>query len=68
MPGMNGYELVKKLKEIDKQIKVVLMSAFEIQQKEVHNVLPDTKVCGFLQKPFSLGRQLNDVILKMNTC
>jgi hypothetical protein len=44
---------VKKSKEIDKQIKVVLMSAFEIQQKEL-NVLPDTKVCGFLQKPFFL--------------
>jgi DNA-binding NtrC family response regulator len=43
IPGMNGYELVRKAKEIDKQIKVVLMSAFEIQQKELHNVLPDIK-------------------------
>jgi len=66
MPGINGYELVKKVKEIDKQVKVVLMSAFEIQDKEFHNVLPDIKVDAFLQKPFSI-QTLNDVIEKMTT-
>ena len=54
MPGINGYELVKKAKEIDKQIKVILMSAFEINEREFHNLLPDIKVDAFLQKPFSL--------------
>jgi DNA-binding NtrC family response regulator len=61
MPGMNGYELIKKTKEIDKKVKVVLMSAFEIQDKEFHNLLPDIKVDGFLQKPFSI-QQLNNTI------
>jgi hypothetical protein len=42
------------------------MSAFEIQEKEFHNVLPDVKVDAFLQKPFSI-QQLNDMVLKMNT-
>jgi two-component SAPR family response regulator len=54
MPRMNGYELVKKAKEIDKQIKVILMSAFEINEREFHNVLPDIKVDAFLQKPFQV--------------
>ena len=31
MPGMNGYEFVKKTKEIDKKVKVALMSAFELR-------------------------------------
>jgi two-component SAPR family response regulator len=61
MPGINGYELVKKAKEIDKQVKVVLMSAFEINEKEFHNLLPDIKVDAFLQKPFSI-QQLNNVV------
>jgi DNA-binding NtrC family response regulator len=65
MPGMNGYELVKKTKEIDKQVKVVLMSAFEIQDKEFHNLLPDIKVDAFLQKPFSI-QQLNNVVEKIS--
>jgi DNA-binding NtrC family response regulator len=65
MPGMNGYEFVKHVKNIDSQVKVILMSAFEIQEKGFHNVLPDTKVDGFLQKPFSLG-QLNDAIERVS--
>jgi two-component SAPR family response regulator len=65
MPGINGYEFIRKVKEIDKQVKVILMSAFEIQDKEFHNVLPDIKVDAFLQKPFSLQR-LNDVIEKIS--
>jgi YesN/AraC family two-component response regulator len=49
MPGINGYELIKKAKEIDKQVKIVLMSAFEINEREFHNLLPDIKVDAFLQ-------------------
>jgi DNA-binding NtrC family response regulator len=65
MPGMTGYEFVKHVKTIDSQVKVILMSAFEIQEKQLHNMLPDTKVDGFLQKPFSI-RQLNDAIEKIS--
>jgi DNA-binding NtrC family response regulator len=65
MPAMNGYELIRKTKEIDKQVKVVLMSAFEIQDKEFHNLLPDIKVDAFLQKPFSI-QQLNNVVEKIS--
>ena len=65
MPGMNAYEFLKKAKEINKQAKIVLMSAFEIQDKEFHNMLPDIKVDAFLQKPFSMGK-LNDVIEKIS--
>ena len=65
MPGINGYELIKKAKEIDKQVKVVLMSAFEINEKEFHNLLPDIKIDAFLQKPFSI-QQLNNVVEKIS--
>jgi CheY-like chemotaxis protein len=64
MPSMNGYEFVKQIKKIDPQVKVILMSAFEIKDKEFHNVLPDIKVDGFLQKPFSV-RQLDDLTNKI---
>src|SRR5919202_1407983 len=65
MPGMNGYEFVKKTKEIDRQVKAILMSAFEINDKEFHNLLPDIKVDAFLQKPFSI-QQLNEVVEKIS--
>jgi len=66
MPGMNGYEFVKKAKEIDKQTKVVLMSAFDSGDGEFHNLSSDIKIDAFLQKPFSMGK-LNDLIDKINT-
>jgi DNA-binding NtrC family response regulator len=65
MPGINGYELIKKAKEIDKQVKTVLMSAFEIHDKEFHNLLSDINVDAFLQKPFHI-QQLNEVIEKIS--
>jgi DNA-binding NtrC family response regulator len=65
MPGMNGYEFVRKIKEIDKQVKIVLMSAFEINVNEFHNLLPDIKIDAFLQKPFHI-QQLKDTIDKIS--
>jgi DNA-binding NtrC family response regulator len=65
MPGMNGYELVRKVKECNPKVKVILMSAFEIEDREFHNILPNIKIDAFLQKPFSIG-PLNDVIEKIS--
>jgi DNA-binding NtrC family response regulator len=65
MPGMNGYELIRKIKESNPEVKIMLMSAFEINEREFHNILPDIKVDSFLQKPFSV-RQLNDVVAKIS--
>jgi response regulator RpfG family c-di-GMP phosphodiesterase len=64
MPGMNGYELVRKVKECNPDTRIILLSAFEIQEKEFHNLLPDIKVDAFLQKPFSI-QQLNNVVEKI---
>jgi DNA-binding NtrC family response regulator len=65
MPGMNGYEFIRKVKECDPKVKVMLMSAFEINDKEFHNILPDIKVDAFLQKPFSI-QQLNNIVEKIS--
>jgi two-component SAPR family response regulator len=65
MHGINGCEFVKKAKEIDKQVNIILMSAFEINDEEFHNVLSDIKIDGLLQKPFSMVK-VNDVIQKIS--
>jgi CheY-like chemotaxis protein len=52
MPGMNGYELIRKVKESNRKVKVVLMSAFDILEKEFYNILPDPKVDGFFKNHF----------------
>ena len=65
MPAMNGYQFVKHVKERNPKVKVILMTAFEIDNKEFHNVLSDIKVDAFLQKPFSI-QQLNNAIHKIS--
>jgi DNA-binding response OmpR family regulator len=54
MPKMNGYELVKKIKALQPKVKVILMSAFEINDLEFSKVLPSIKIDGFIPKPISL--------------
>ena len=65
MPGMNGYEFIKHVKNINPKVKIVLMSAFEINDKQFHNLLADIKVDAFLQKPFRI-QQLKDTIDKIS--
>jgi DNA-binding NtrC family response regulator len=63
MPVMNGFEFVKHVKKMNPEIKVLLMTAFEINEMESTRVLPKPKIDGFIQKPISL-RKLNGIIDK----
>jgi DNA-binding NtrC family response regulator len=63
MPGMNGFEFVKKSREIKPEVKVLLMTAFDISTNIVSKELLSTKVNGFIQKPVS-GKELNSIIRK----
>jgi two-component system response regulator ChvI len=61
MPSMNGYELVKKIQNIQPETKILLMSAFEINPNEFSKVLPSVKIDGFISKPASL-KQITNVV------
>jgi DNA-binding NarL/FixJ family response regulator len=54
MPKINGYELVTKIKAVQPEIKVILMSAFDIRQEELLKVLPSMTVDGLISKPISM--------------
>jgi DNA-binding NtrC family response regulator len=53
MSQMNGYELVRKIKILQPRIKVILMSAFEINEEEFSRLLPSVKA-GLVSKPVSM--------------
>ncbi len=64
MPGLSGMQLARKVKEINPNVKVVLMTAFEIRDKEFSIVFPSTHVDGFVKKPVGI-KDLTDKILSL---
>ena len=65
MPGINGREVFYKLKEIDKDCKVVLSSGFT-RHKDVHDLKNDG-LSGFISKPFitaELSKLLRNIMMK----
>jgi CheY-like chemotaxis protein len=53
MPGMNGFQLARELSQLRPDVRIVLMSSFEINKAEFDKVLPSTDVAAFITKPVS---------------
>jgi CheY-like chemotaxis protein len=51
MPSMSGQELARRARETRPDIKVMIMTAFEVD-KALKEALPSIETNGFLQKPF----------------
>jgi DNA-binding NtrC family response regulator len=62
MPGFSGIQLARKIKEINPDVKVVLMTSFEIRDNEFSKVFPSTHVDGFVQKPIGIGDLTNKIL------
>jgi DNA-binding response OmpR family regulator len=54
MPGMPGFEFIRRVREMEPNVKILLMSAFKISDSEFSRALPPAiKIDGFVQKPVS---------------
>jgi DNA-binding NtrC family response regulator len=62
MPGISGIRLARKVKEINPNVKVVLMTSFEINDNEFSKVFPSTQVDGFVQKPVGIKNLTNKIL------
>jgi two-component system, OmpR family, response regulator ChvI len=54
MPGMSGIQLLREIRKVDDMVKVLFMTAFEIQKKEWDMVMPSIEVHEFIKKPVSM--------------
>jgi CheY-like chemotaxis protein len=61
MPVMDGFEFVRKARKINPKVKILLMTAFEIDDSEFARVLPKPKIDGLIQKPAS-SKQILDIV------
>lgn len=63
MPKMTGFEVAREVKYLNSDVKVILMTAFEINQIEFKKLMPSTKIDDFIQKPSSVS-SIIDILLK----
>lgn len=53
MPKVNGIELARRVKKLRPNMKIILMSGFEINNEEWQKTMPSSRVDYFLVKPIS---------------
>ena len=64
MPNIDGMELLKKVKTINPSVKTVLISAFEVNEKDFEQ---SNCVDAFLQKPISVPDLIDAVETQIST-
>jgi DNA-binding NtrC family response regulator len=61
MPGMNGIDLANKVREVNKTVKIFLVTAFATEDLENRQDFKAAKVDRIIQKPLKLSR-LKEII------
>jgi CheY-like chemotaxis protein len=61
MPVMNGFQFVSEARKINPKIKILLMTAFEINDKEFAQALPKPKIDGLIHKP-ATSKQILSIV------
>ncbi|HET8857673.1 MAG TPA: response regulator [Nitrososphaeraceae archaeon] len=59
MPKINGFELYRRIKENNPHMKIVFITAFEINKEEFTKVIPSVDVLDFISKPVSMSTLIN---------
>jgi DNA-binding NtrC family response regulator len=56
MPGMNGFQLSRQIRSLNPDIKIILMTSFEVNPDELQKVMPSLQIDGLIKKPVSLQK------------
>jgi DNA-binding NtrC family response regulator len=69
MPKINGFELYRRIKDSNPHMKIVFITAFEINKEEFSKVIPSLDVIDFISKPVSMSTlmtKLNSILNQIN--
>jgi DNA-binding NtrC family response regulator len=61
MPGMNGLELIKKIKDRNQSVRTIIMTAFDYDDELFNEYITNKIINGFLQKPVRISQLRNEV-------
>ena len=64
MPVMNGFQFVSEARKINPKVKILLMTAFEINDKEFARALPKPKIDGLIRKP-ATSKQILSIVSRV---
>jgi len=55
MPKMNGFQLARRVKELRPNMKIIMMTAFEVSMNEVKIMYPSLQIDKILSKPIKIS-------------
>ena len=61
MPGLNGMEFLKKIKDANRFVRTILMTAFQIEDKVFNENTKKKIINSFLQKPIDIHDLVKEV-------
>ena len=67
MPGLNGIEFLKKIKEYNRFVRTILMAAFQIEDKVFLEYTKKKIINAFLQKPIGIHDLLKEVDTQLHS-
>lgn len=66
MPGINGTDLIYKIKKENPLVRTLLMTAFEVDDKVFEEYVNNDIIDGFIQKPVKLRNLVSEVLKQVN--
>ena len=67
MPGLNGMEFLKKIKELNRFVRTILMTAFTIEDKVYREYTKKKIINAFFQKPIGIHDLLKEVDTQLHS-
>lgn len=53
MPNMTGFQLARRIRDLRADIRIIFMTAFEVNKNEFSRVFPSTDIENVIRKPFT---------------
>ena len=68
MPGLNGLDLVKKIKKLSPKTRTMITSGYEIESGELQIDIKNGIIDKIIQKPISINSLRQEVKNQINSC
>jgi DNA-binding NtrC family response regulator len=67
MPGLNGIEFLKKIKNSNRFVRTILMTAFEVDNNLFHEYTKKRIINGYIQKPIAMHELVKEVNTQLDS-